>query len=611
MKLVFTLLCAGAVVFMLRFLAALLREGKSLSPRPGRVYFAKFNPAERRGELITMNAKNYVRKSAVETGKRAALIVVAAVVLALPLHGQQKANGSAASADPQASAANPQTEQEIVQELTAMKKRIAQLEAALKQHEAAEQPNTVVHTAKASAPAAFSPSAAVANAAPPEAEALLPQTATPEKPAKAEPFAFADWTWLNGNARTKTPAFDSKFFTPEIRADIDYIYDLNHPKDDTIGGSSEVFRSNEFHVTQLGVGGDFHYDNVRAHLMTQFGLYSVTTPRNDASPARGQWDLANAYRYVSEAYGGYHFNALHGVNVDAGIFMSYIGLFSYYNFDNWAYQPSYVSSNTPWFFNGMRIQIFPTAHLKIEPWIINGWQSYGRFNGRLGVGGQILWRPNGWLSVLGNQYALGEDALNTPGRVRYHTDDSIEIKYYDHPEKFLSKAAFSLTGDMGCEHGGGVSCAGNSTQIISGQRVLAPKQDFLGFMLYNRLWFHKDLYGFTLGGGKINNPGRYLVLLPPINGATAASGTNYFTENPGDPYKAWDASATFDYMPSQYITFRWEFDHRAANVPYFSGKDGITPPGGNTGALGSQVSGWAPDLVKDENRFDLAILVKF
>lgn len=56
--------------------------------------------------------------------------------------------------------------------------------------------------------------------------------------------------------------------------------------------------------------------------------------------------------------------------------MSYIGLFSYYNFDNWAYQPSFVSSNTPWFFNGVRIQIFPTEHLKIEPWFINGWQSY-------------------------------------------------------------------------------------------------------------------------------------------------------------------------------------------------------------------------------------------
>ena len=337
--------------------------------------------------------------------------------------------------------------------------------------------------------------------------------------------------------------------------------------------------------------------------MTQFGLYSETTPRNDASPARGQWDLADAYRYVSEAYGGYHINALHGINVDAGIFMSYVGLFSYYNFDNWAYQPSYVSSNTPWFFTGMRVQIFPTSHLKIEPWLVNGWQSYGRFNGRMGVGGQILWRPNGWLSVLGNQYALGEDALNTPGRVRYHTDDSIEVKYYDHPERMLSKAAFSLTGDLGCEHGGGVSCYGDSAK--------GPKQDFLGFMLYNRLWFHKDLYGFTLGGGKINNPGRYLVLLPPINGATAASGTPYFTENPATRIRHGICLATFDYMPSQYITFRWEFDHRAANVPYFSGSGGITPPGGNTGAPGSVVPGFTPDLVKDENRFDLAILVKF
>ncbi len=134
-----------------------------------------------------------------------------------------------------------------------------------------------------------------------------------------EPFAFADFTWLNGNARTKESPMDTKFFTPEIRADVDYIYDFNHPKDNAISGSSEVFRANEVQVTQLGVGGDFHYDNVRARLMTQFGLYSETTPRNDASPARGQWNLDNAYRYISEAYGGYHFNALHGINVDAGI----------------------------------------------------------------------------------------------------------------------------------------------------------------------------------------------------------------------------------------------------------------------------------------------------
>jgi hypothetical protein len=485
----------------------------------------------------------------------------------------------------------------ILQELENMRARIQQLEAQLKQKSAGGTP--------ASANSGDPQSASLGHFVDPQPSngQTAAVTQTESKPTKAEPFAFADFTWLTGNARTKEVPMDTKFFTPEIRADVDYIYDFRHPKDDTISGSSEVFRSSEVQLSQLGVGGDFHFDNVRARLMTQFGMYSQTTPRNDASPSRGQWNLADAYRYLSEAYGGYHFNALHGINVDAGIFMSYVGLFSYYNFDNWAYQPSYVSSNTPWFFNGVRVQIFPTAHLKIEPWFVNGWQAYGRFNQRPGVGGQILWRPNGWLSVLGNQYALGADALGIPGRIRYHTDDSIQVKYYDNPQKLMDKAAFSLTGDLGCEHGGGVSCWGDSAK--------GPKQSFVGFMAYNRLWFHKDLFGLTIGGGKINNPGRYLVLLPPINGATATSGTPYFTENPGDPYKAWDVSGTFDYMPSQYITFRWEYNHRADNVPYFSGPGGVTPPGGNTGAPGSVVPGWTPDLRNSENRLNMAILVKF
>jgi len=464
---------------------------------------------------------------------------------------------------------------------------------------------TIGPTAAATVAPAITPSSGVAK------QSSETAAAAESKPKKAEPFTFADFTWMNGNARTKDVPLDTKFFTPEIRFDAGYVYDFNHPKDDTIGGSAEVFRAQEFNLTQLGLGGDFHFDNVRGRVMTQFGNYSQTQPRNDASPTRGQWNLDGAYRYLAEAYGGYHFDAMHGINVDAGIFMSYIGLFSWYNFDNWAYQPSYVSSNTPFYFTGLRTQFFPTEKLKIEPWLINGWQSYGRFNNRLGFGFQIAYRPTGAIAIVTNGYLLGADTLNNPGRIRYHSDSSIQVKYYDRPERFLDKAAFSLTGDIGCEHGGGVSCAGDSAQ--------GPKQSFLGFMLYNRLWFDNDKYGLTIGGGRINNPGRYLVLLPPINGATAASGTPYFTQNPGDPFKAWDMSGTFDWMPSQYITFRTEFDHRAANVPYFSGPGGITPTTCPTAALvsnicgtpGSFVPGFTPDLRKIENRIDLSILVKF
>jgi len=418
---------------------------------------------------------------------------------------------------------------------------------------------------------------------------------SPSAPKAAEPFAFADFTWLPGNPRTTDNPISTQALTGEFRFDGAYHYSYNHPQDDTISGSSEVFRHNELQVTMLGIGGDFHYDNVIGRLMTQFGMYSSTTPRNDASPGRGQWNLADAYRYIAEAYGGYHIDWMNGINVEAGLFMSYVGLWSYYQFDNWTYQPSYVSSNTPWFFEGVRAQIFVTDKLKIEPWLVNGWQSYGMFNHSPGGGGQILWRPTGWLSILGNQY-YGTDTLANPDRKRVHTDDSIMVKYYDNPETVLDKAAASLTIDAGCEWGGGAACTVN--------------QYFLGFMAYTRFWFVHNQFGLTLGGGAITNPGRYLVLMPPINGATAFSGTPYFTANPGNQFKAWDMQITGDYMPSQFITFRAEFTHRASNVPYFSGPGGVTPPGGNQGGPGSVVANWAPDLATSENRITLALLVK-
>lgn len=611
MNLTLTIVCFGGTAFFLWVLAGLLRDVRSRVPHKIKAYLAVFRPAPKRGELSEMPLRTLAVGKPRSKAERIAIAMLACAGITIPGHAQQASSPSATdSTASETRPSNQQASQEVLQELESMRKRIDQLEAQLKARDA-EQPSTAV----VRPPAVVTPVAAAVSPAP--ASAVLNETAAPPKQQRPDPFSFADWSWLNGNPRIKEAPLDTKFFTPEIRADVNYTYDFNHPQDDTIGGSSEIFRAQEFQLTQLGVGGDFHYDNVQARLMTQFGMYSATTPRNDASPARGNWDLDTAYRYISEAYGGYHFNVMDGINVQAGIFMSYVGLFSYYNFDNWAYQPSYVSSNTPWFFNGMRVQIFPNEHLKIEPWLVNGWQSYGRFNHRLGVGGQILWRPNGWLSILGNQYALGADDLGIPGRIRYHTDDSIQVKYHNNPAAFISKAAFSLTGDAGCEHGGdfvagtAVSCAGTSVKTINGKAYVAPKQSFVGFMAYNRLWFHKDLFGLTIGGGKINNPGRYLVLLPPINGATAISGTPYFTENPGDPFKAWDISGTFDYMPKQYITFRWEYNHRHANVPYFTGPGGITPPGGDGGAPGSVVAGWTPDLRHTEDRATIAILVMF
>jgi hypothetical protein len=536
---------------------------------------------------------------------------------------------------------------EILKELEQMRARIQKLEAQLKAQSGPSSPSPVADATESSSRSSM----LEVNAANPSAVAVAAQTpAAVANPEPAAPFAFADWTWLNGNPRTKTPVWDSKFFTPEIRLDTNYILSANHPRDDSLGGSTETFRSDEIQIEQISFGGDFHWDNVRARILTMGGMFGVTTPRNDSSPGRGQWDLRGAYKYFSEAWGGYHFNVNHGLNFDAGIFVSYIGLFSYYNFDNWAYQPSYVSSNTPWFFNGIRIQWFPTDKLKIEPWIINGWQAYARNGSKPGLGGQILWRPKPWVSMVFNNYGMGQDTLGNGNgqfsRFRIHTDDSIEVKYYDRPENFLDKMAFSLTGDLGCEYGGPLvpSIGAQGQTVINNvnchhNTATSRKQTFAGWMAYNRFWFKKDVYAITVGGGAMDNPGRYLTLLPPINGADAISGSPYFTQNPGDPYKAWDTSLTFNWMPREYITFVTEYGYRHANVGYWSGRGGITNgvngspstiPGLNATAIvpgtlfvpGPFLSptpgftcvaatGFCPDLRKDEPALRFAMMVKF
>jgi hypothetical protein len=497
---------------------------------------------------------------------------------------------------------------------------------------ATRTPGTLLPPPNRSIPETAQPVGGGAPAAPPAPPApSIPEALQPPDPAPAvdnfTPFAFGDFTWLNGTPRNKDEVLDTKFFTPEIRFDTHYMADFNQPKDHTIGGATESFRSGEVQIEQASVGGDFHWQGVRGRILFMQGLFATTTPRNDASAGVGQWDLRGAYKYVSEAYGGYHFNVNHGLNVDAGIFVSYIGLFSYYNFDNWTYQPSYVSSNTPWFFNGVRVQWFPTNKLKIEPWFINGWQSYGKYNGHPGLGGQLLWMPKEWLKVVANQYGYGQDNLGLPKTQRIHTDDSIEVRYYNNPASTgLSKMAFSLTADAGCQYGGGITCTGAPSH---------NKSSFVGWMLYDRLWFHKDLFGLTLGGGEMSNWGRYLTLLPPINGADAVSGSPYFTENPGQRAHMWDSTVTLQYMPKQYITWWVEAGYRHSDVPYFTGRGGISPPGGDTGSPsqyvcasgvsagtnsltaaeaacgGGQSSVWFPDLRRSEAKVSIGVMVKF
>lgn len=461
-------------------------------------------------------------------------------------------------------------------------------------------------------------------------------TATPKHGLKDQvPFDNMDQTWVNGNDRRDSSVFHIPYFTPEIFVDANVTYSGNNPIDHTVVGSTALARDNEMEISQLGFGGDFNYDGARGRFMTQFGTRDQVVPRNDYSTYRGQYDLEDAYRYISEAYGGYHFNIMHGINVDGGLFMSYIGLNSYYQPENWDYQASYTSDNTPWFFNGIRTQIFPSNTVKIEIWLINGWQSYATFNSNPGFGGNITWIPNENVKLLTNDY-YGQDDLGLLGRHRFHSDNSFLLRYFHRPKssKGITQMAFSVTGDIGEESGDGVN---GFNGFKKGNDSTGYAQYFASVMFYNRIWFAHGKLAWMIGGGLMTNPGRYLVLEPTgqasdlptptaiamSNGTvlqtTTQEGIDPFTQNPGDQFTAWDCSTNIAWMPNQSIEFKLELVHRQASVPYFNGPGGVTSPNGYTtdpvliqqanGTLAA-IPGWVPDLVRSENRIIVAILFR-
>ena len=148
--------------------------------------------------------------------KRTVLMVLGALLFALPLHGQQTVSDANGTAVQEGTRSDQPIPPAVMKELEAMKARIAQLEAQLQERDGQQGPVSAVEGSEAVSKGPNVPEVRLASVslaqpslAQPQSgtEAALPAANNPEtKP--AEPFAFADWTWLNGNARTKEAAFD-------------------------------------------------------------------------------------------------------------------------------------------------------------------------------------------------------------------------------------------------------------------------------------------------------------------------------------------------------------------------------------------------------------------
>jgi hypothetical protein len=420
------------------------------------------------------------------------------------------------------------------------------------------------------------------------------------------PFEGMDIGWMNGQSRLKESLMTLKdkktseiICTATAYLDTYYNYNFANPIDNTQTVSSSIGRHNEFQVNLASLGIETNYKNIIGRVWLQAGAMQHIVQEMDVSVNRGRNTGTGNLKFIREAAAGYHFNKWHGVNIEAGIFMSYIGLESYILQDNWSYQRSMPCDFTPFYFQGARMQIFPSRKLKTEIWIVNGWQTYNSFSRSPGLGSSTYWRPNENLQLVMNYY-LGKDTQkpdtmgNQSDRLRFHTDNSIVARYYKNiKSKGVSQCAFSINNHYGFQKG------------MSGGDTITSKQHFMyGVSVANRTWFNKNKLALTLRADYLSNGGTYLAFSPsPIS---SNDYLNAFATDPYKPLKIFQGTGTFDIMPNDFITFRIEYGYRQSNIPYFTGHRGTTSPSGwsnGPATLGS----WKPDLQKTENRFTLAV----
>jgi len=418
------------------------------------------------------------------------------------------------------------------------------------------------------------------------------QTQTDTVKAKV-PFEGMDLTWVNGQNRQqdfpltlKDKETGETIVTGVAYVDAYYNYNFARPIDNTQTISSSIGRHNEFTVNMASLGLETNYKNVIGRVWLQYGQMGSIVQDLDGSVGHGRNTSISNLKYIREAAAGYHFNKWYGVNVEMGIFMSYIGLESFVLSENWNYQRSMVCDFTPFYFSGMRIQVFPTKKFKTELWLLNGWQTYNSWSTGIGLGSSNYYRPNENLQLVANFY-YGKDTRNS-NRVRFHHDNSIVARYYKNKgSNGISQAAFSLNTHYGFQSGDGVA---------------RTDQYMAGTSLANRIWFHQNKFALTLRGDIITNPGTYLAFSPsPI---TDNAYNDALAADPKQKLNMFQGTATFDVMPNDHITFRLEYGHRNANVPYFAGHGGTTSP---DGWIDTDPTGWRPDLKKMENRITAAV----
>lgn len=181
-----------------------------------------------------------------------------------------------------------------------------------------------------------------------------------------------------------------------------YSYDLskpaNHQKPPFFYNHS---RHNELNLNLGYLKASYEDERVRANLALMAGTYAQANMSSE--PA--------ALRNIFEANGGCRLGK-EQLWLDAGVFVSHIGLESVIGRDNWELTRSIVADNSPYYESGLRLSYqSKDEKFYLAGYYLNGWQRITRIDGNQSpaFGTQLTYKPTkhmllNWSTFAGNVY---------------------------------------------------------------------------------------------------------------------------------------------------------------------------------------------------------------
>lgn len=383
--------------------------------------------------------------------------------------------------------------------------------------------------AQPSAPAPSVAPPAPAPSAPPPAPSSAPAPVVPAAPAEAAPAAG-----------------------PSVRFDgyveVGFSHNFNEPSNGITNFRGFDNRHDTFSLSNAVLGATFDYESFMGRLALQVGdaptTYYLAEPALPGSGGAGP-SGAEVWKYVQQAYAGWKAPVGRGISIQAGIFLSPIGIEGIAIKDNWSWSRSDLFFGLPFYHTGLRV----------------GYDFTDRLSGMLMV-------CNGWNSVTDNNTGKSFSAQIT----------------YKIPDRFSGSVLYFT----GPERAPGAP-EGEPWRHLFDAWAQLDATPWLSFAIHGDAGFERNRFGTSYWGagavyGRVQ-PVKWLYLAARgdsfwEHAASNSQGTASRLFWPADNV----ASGTFtvDVRPHSNVSFRLEYRHDEASGPmYFRGRvegDGVATP---------------------------------